>query len=464
MNILTLFSRHLIKRAGLCMCGLLFASVSLTAVEYPTRTKGATKVRIYEQQLMPETSGGISGGPGHVIAKYADLVNKAIAYKQQHPSQTVEIRFATYKMSYDIYCGFNPADTASYLKVSDSDFAGNNSEKLIWSFCKAAQAGVKVKMIIHKEGESSIPLSTITGYLDANGGANLQYKVVNWGNGSNEQMHNKFLLVSRTRSGSTDYNSIVYTTSANVDEWKAYGPKSSKNWAQTGVLLYQNSGVYNAYKKYFDDALWVHAADTSATAFRNTMATLHSTGSGINYPEDADGVSAYFYPVSDANFWTATYNPHKYVLDIINTGSGVTEPYVKMNQGYVRFNHASWTEFGARFMTAITTMATKHGITLGSSSVSNVRCVVMDSDTNGFTPPIASNRVALNKETHSKNMTYALTVNGTANYYSTGGSTNAKYNDFVLKANNIIMIREVGSANKEVYQDFYDVFQYAFNL
>ena len=74
-------------------------------------------------------------------------------------------------MSYDLYMGFNPASTSTYLGVSDSDFAGADSEKLLWSFCKAAQAGVIVKLIIHKNGESSIPLSTITNYLDTNGGA-----------------------------------------------------------------------------------------------------------------------------------------------------------------------------------------------------------------------------------------------------------------------------------------------------
>lgn len=242
------FLRAVTRCSALCLLGLAFIAQTAHAVEYATRTKGNTKVRVYEQRLMPETSGGTSGGPGHVIAKYSDLVQKAIAYKAAHPGETVEIRFTTYRMSFDIYMGFNPS-ASTYLRVSDSDFAGSDSEKLIWSFCKAAQAGVIVKLIIHKAGESGIPLSSITDYLDTSGGPNLSYKIVGWGNSSNEQMHNKFLLVNKTRSGSNDYHSIVYTTSANVDEWQAYGPIGSKNWQQTGVLLYQNSGVYNAYKK-----------------------------------------------------------------------------------------------------------------------------------------------------------------------------------------------------------------------
>ena len=456
--------RTIARHAALCFLALSFTAQTAQAVEYSTRTKGNTKVRVYEQRLMPETSGATSGGPGHVIAKYSDLIQKAIAYKTAHPSETVEIRFTTYRMSYDIYMGFNPASTSTYLGVSDSDFAGADSEKLLWSFCKAAQAGVIVKLIIHKNGESSIPLSTITNYLDTNGGANLSYKIVGWGSGSNDQMHNKFLLVNKSRSGSTDYHSLVYTTSANVDEWQAYGPISGKNWQQTGVLLYQNSGVYNAYKKYFDDALWPHAEDTSAAAFRSTMASLHAAPGGLNYAEDANGVSAYFYPVSAANLWSPSHNPVAKVFDVINNASGVTAPFVKMNQAYLRFHNASWTEFGEIFMDEIDTMATRHSIDLSNTSVANVRFVVMDDDAgSGDYSPIASNRLSLAQPTHSKNFSFALTRSGTPHYYSIGGSKNAKYNDFVLKANNMIMIHEVGSTNKEVYQDFYDVFDYAFD-
>lgn len=460
------FLRAVASCVTTCLLALPFIIFTLTAhaVEYSTRTKGNTQVRVYEQRLMPETSGGTTGGPGHVIAKYSDLVQKAIAYKAAHPSETVEIRFTTYRMSFDIYMGFNPASSSTYLDVADSDFAGADSEKLIWSFCKAAQAGVIVKLIIHKAGEATIPLSTITDYLDANGGSNLSYKIVGWGDASNDQMHNKFLLVNKTRSGSTDYHSIVYTTSANIDEWQAYGPISSKNWQQTGVLLYQNSGVYNAHKKYFDDALWPHAEDTSAAAFRSTMASLHSAPGGLNYAQDADGISAYFYPVSAGNLWSPTYNPVAKVLDIINNASGVTAPFVKMNQAYLRFHHASWTEFGEIFMDEINTMAFRHSIDLSDSGVANVRYVAMDDDDDGNDfSPIASNRLSLDQPTHSKNFTFALTLNGTPHYYSIGGSTNAKYNDFVYKANNMIMIHEVGSADKEVYQDFYDVFDYIFN-
>jgi hypothetical protein len=447
-------------------CFFILPLIGLTAhaVEYPTRTKGNTQVRVYEQRLIPATSGSLTGGPGHVIAKYSDLIQKAIAYKTAHSNETVEIRFTMYRMSYDIYMGFNPASSSTYLGVSDTDFASADSEKLIYSFCKAAQAGVIVKLIIHKNGESAIPLSTITNYLDTNGGANLSYKIVGWGDASNDQMHNKFLLVSKTRSGSTDYHSIVYTTSANVDDWQAYGPISSKNWQQTGVLLYQNSGVYNAYKKYFDDALWPHAEDTSAAAFRSTMASLHAAPGGLNYAEDADGVSAYFYPAPAADLWSPAYNPVAKVFDIINNASGVTAPFVKMNQAYLRFHHASWTEFGEIFMDEIDTMAARHGIDLSDPVVANVRYVTMDDDDDGNDfKPIASNRLSLNQPTHSKNFTFALTLNATPHYYSIGGSTNAKYNDFVLKANNMIMIHEVGSADKEVYQDFYDVFDYIFN-
>lgn len=449
------------RLVAVCLAALVAVPLSSQAIEYATRTKGNSKVRVYEQRPAPDST----GSTGHVIAKYSDLIQKAIAYKQAHASETVEIRFTTYRMAYDLYVGFNPAATSTYLKVADSDFAGADSEKLIYSFCKAAQAGIIVKMIIHKEGESAIPLSTITDYLDDNGGPNLSYKIVGWGDSSDNQMHNKFLLIDKTRSGSSDYHSVVYTTSANVDDWSGYNPISSKNWQQTGVIVYQNAGLYNAYKKYFDDALWPHATDASPTAFRSTMAGLHAAPGGLNYAEDADGISAYFYPISAGNFWSTTYNPVAKVFNIINNTSGVTAPFVKMNQGYLRFHNANWTEFGEYFMDEVNEMAFLHSLDLSNSATSNVRLVVGDDDrdSNDYAP-IHGSRLSLDQATHSKNFSFALTLSGTAHYYSAGGSTNAKYNDFVLKANNILMIHEVGSANKEVYQDFYDVFDYVFDL
>lgn len=461
MNIPTLPSRKRIKPIAICSCGLLLAGLPLSAVEYPTRTKGSTKVRIYEQRPMPETNGGAKGGPGHVIAKYSDLIQKAIAYKQQHPTEAVEIRYATYKLSKFVYIGFNPAASSTYLGVSNTDFAGADSEKLMWSLRKAAQAGVKVKVLFQLPGESGVPLSELTDYFDAETSSNFEYKVVAWPTGG--VMHNKFLLINKTRAASgSEFDSIVYTVSANVDEWKEWGPASSKNWQQTGVLLYQNSGVYNAYKKYFDQALWPHAEDTTLTNFQNTINALHA-GNGLNYPEDSNGISAYFYPFPGSSFWSTTYNPHAKLFNTINNNGNVSDPVLKMNQSEVNFHHASWTEFGELWMDGVNEMATVHSIDLSDTGVAAVRIVdrTNDDDGNDYAP-IASNRLSLGQPTHSKNNMYTYDLSGTQYYYSLGGSTNAKRAAFA-RANNIIMIKEVGTANREVYQDFYDVFQYIFH-
>jgi hypothetical protein len=431
---------------------------------YPVRNKGATKVQVIEQRHMPETLNGALGGPGHVVAKFSDLIQKAIAYKTAHPSETVEIRSATFRMAMNVYVGFNPANPSTYLDVSNTDFAGADSEKLLWSYCKAAQAGVKVQMIIHDKSESNVSLAAITNYLDANGGPNLSYRIVGWGEGSDEQMHNKFLLINKTRTGTTEQHSVVYTATANFDEWRAYGPVSSHNWHQSGVVLNQNSALYGAYQKYFDSALWPHAQNSNPNAFRTAMQNLHSAPGGLNYAEDADGISAYFYPYFASNVWTTSGNPVAKIMNIINTGANVTAPYVKMNQAYLRFSNGNWSEFGTHFMTDIREMALQHGLNLASPSTSNVKFVVMDAD-NGSSDfsPLASSNVHLNKKTHAKNFQFALTIGGTPHYYSLSGSTNAKHNDFMLKANNMIVIHEVGAAAKEVYLDFGDMFTYMFS-
>lgn len=430
------------------------------AVIYPVRTKGTAKVQVIEQRHMAE-SGSTVGGPGHVVAKFSDLIQNAIAYKTAHPTETVEIRSATYKMALDAYVGFNPGNASTYLNVSDSDFAGSDSEKLIYSYCKAAQAGVKVQMNIHLASDASI--AQVKAYLDANGGPNLSYRFVGWGTGSDEQMHNKFMLINKIRSGTSDQSSVVYTATANFDEWRAYGPVSGNNWHQAGVIVSQNDGLYGAYKKYFDSALWPHAQDTSPTAFRATMQSLHTASGGLNHAEDSSGISAYFYPYYGTNVWSTTANPMAKIMQTINTGANVTAPYVKMDQAYLRFHNNAWSELGAALMTDIHEMALQHGLDLSSSSTSNVKFVVMDDDDDGDDySPLPGAKVHRNKKTHGKTSQFAYTQGGTPHYYSLTGSTNAKYNDFMLKANNMIVIHESGTGNNPVYGDFGDMFSYMF--
>lgn len=449
--------------ASLGLAAILLPDVA-HAVEYAVRTKGTTKVQVIEQRHMPETSGSTVGGPGHVVAKFSDLIQKAIAYKTAHPTEAVEIRSATYKMAMDLYVGFNPASPSTYLNVSNSDFAGADSEKLLWSYCKAAQAGVNVKLIIHKEGESGTSLSAIKAYLDTNGGPNLSYRFVGWGDASDDQMHNKFLLINKMRSGTTDQHSVVYTATANFDEWRAYGPVSGNNWHQSGVVLHQNIALYGAYLKYFDSALWPFAQDTNPSAFRTAMLNLHSAPGGLNYAEDSDGISAYFYPYFAPNVWTTSGNPVAKIMKIINTEANVTAPFVKMDQAYLRFHNSTWPEFGAYFMTDIKEMALQHALDLSSSATSNVKFVAMDDDNAGTDfSPMANANVHRNKKTHAKNFQFALTMGGTPHYYAISGSTNAKHNDFMLKANNMIVIHEVGAAAKEVYLDFGEMFSYMFS-
>ncbi len=454
-------STSLLRRIVSIGLATILLSNAAHAVVYAVHTKGTTKIQVVEQRHMPESSSS-AGGPGHVVAKFSDLIQNAIAYKTAHPTEAVEIRSATYKMALDTYVGFNPSSTSTYLNVSNSDFAGSDSEKLIYSYCKAAQAGVKVQMIIHLASDASI--ADVKAYLDANGGPNLSYRFVGWGTGSDEQMHNKFMLVNKIRSGTSDLSSVVYTATANFDEWRAYGPVSGNNWHQAGVLVSQNSGLYGAYKKYFDSALWPHAQNTSPTAFRATMQSLHTAPGGLNYPEDSSGISAYFYPYDGSDVWSTTANPMAKIMHTINTDANLTGPYVKMDQAYLRFHNAAWSELGAALMTDIKEMALQHGLNLSSSSTSNVKFVVMDDDDDGNDySPLASANVHRNKKTHGKTSQFAYTQGGTPHYYSLTGSTNAKYNDFMLKANNMIVVHESGTGNNPVYEDFGDMFSYMFS-
>lgn len=114
------------------------------AVQVPLRSGETAAVKVYH-------FAGRGGRAHRVIYKYADLLNRAIAHKlsPQGKYDEVFVNFAIYKIGIRTFVGFNPLKPESYGLVGGSDFAGDDSEKLIYSLVKAAKKGVTVRMVYH---------------------------------------------------------------------------------------------------------------------------------------------------------------------------------------------------------------------------------------------------------------------------------------------------------------------------
>jgi hypothetical protein len=430
-----------------------------------TITVGSTSVKIYSYD--PQGT-----AEDHVAFKYGDLLNRAATYKNAHPSEAVEVKFVMYKFEKNVYVGFNP-DSSSYGYVKNTDFAGDDSERLIWSVVKAAKNKVQVKLVFHNPTSDDIS-SYLNDYMNDFCYNSTTEKVSdylqfrrndNWyaplgGQDTLVQQHNKFMLVNKYAT----YTNALYITSNNIDLHTATGrPTASKDWTQCGTLLWNNAGLYNAYSRYFDkifdnynnvQAFW--------TAVRSGGTYNHANGN-LNY-SDAN-FSAYFYPMpvtatngdmndSTHNAWVPAFNPVAAITDEMVAATGQAR-YVKINMYNLKTD-----PYGNKFISRM------HDLQ-NSANNTDIKCYVnVDTEdpggTNLTTALSFMDELVYGAKTHCKNYTYAFSTGGTLKYYSITGSTNAKKSEYCFKANNALVIKETTSAHP-VYDEFKAVFEDAGN-
>lgn len=253
------------------------------------------------------------------IFKYSDIINRAIAYKQLHPSTDVQIKFVMYKISSEAYVGFDPSDINSYGYVKGNDFGGVHSEKLIYSIVKAALNQVKIDFAYHFDEGSTNTYNYINGFMDNPCTTDntkkvsdyLRIRKITWGTESHQQMHAKYLTVNYyTGDNNTDENNTVLSTTGNVDSHGSTGIPTGKDWVQSGILINGHQELTASYNSYFD---LIFDNYSNQEAFKNAVRVKHASQS-LNY--DDTYFSSYFTPIP--------LNPSGNYTYIPETGDGST--------------------------------------------------------------------------------------------------------------------------------------------
>lgn len=409
------------------------------------------RVKVYSQ---PYTHDKKKLTDAHVTFKYGDLINRAIRAKESLPEdneEPVEIYFAIYKLARDVYIGINPNDKSSYGTVAGKDYGKDSTEKLVYSIIKAAKAGVKVYLLLQKGESSQKDTDAITNYLNDEDNwdgeylskrVNLSIILLKWGDDSDDQMHNKFMLLSHVKGDSGKvYKNCVYTSTANVDTWGDYNP--DKKYYQSGVTVYDHGPLYQHYKNYFN-IIRIHA-NKDQEGFAKEVIRRHREGS-LNYVNQDDPyISAYFYPVSpDLADENGLYSPFKEMIHKLSNQPD-KERWIKIHMAF--FREDFWEPLA-------------NGIS-NADGVEKIDLKIKTHDDKGVTFHGAKvKKYKTGCKTHVKNYQFALydNDNGDIQYYSITGSLNAKDNGFTKKANNLLVIKDSAEHPKAIYNIFKDMY------
>ncbi|HMO18624.1 MAG TPA: hypothetical protein PKA63_10180 [Oligoflexia bacterium] len=409
---------------------------------------GATPaVRIYSYNPKLDTR-------HHVILEYADLLNLAIEEKQANPSDIVEVKFAIYKIDPKIFVEVKTGNKASNEGFRGSDIAEMRSENLISLILRAIRAGVNVKLLYHNPDDDA----GIADFFSSHLGSNVRR--VGWGAVSSNQMHNKFVIMRKIHSNGKETGHVVYTTTANGDEFAINSYRPVWNVAQTGVLVRDHAELYNAYAEYFD-LIWDNYNDIRN--FRTVVRRQHGLGI-LNYADEH--FSAYFYPLPENNFdpeddytagWVSRFNP---ITELVN------KLYAVKGKRAVRIN-AYWVgtttgeeAFADRFGSSLSYLYTNPE---GNSPLFVMSAIHNRSKGIEFAPPIKpfDGQVLHSRaRTHEKNMTFAFS--DTQEFYSISGSVNLHRAEFRYKANNQLVIRELLKEH-QIYDAFNDILNNVMN-
>ena len=204
----------------------------------------STVVKIYQRPM--------NQYPDYVVFKYVDVMNQALRYKKAHPAEEVSVRFAMYSLSPDICFYFDESDP-KYGEIT-SEIIPGKTENILESIVRLAKNGVKVDFVVQSNitskmepyfAESCIadPSKKVSDFLD--------FHRVMWGGESEQQMHAKFITADKALDDDgTVLSNVVYLASHNVDPLYDGFYKSTQERAQTGVLIYGNKGIFDAFNRY----------------------------------------------------------------------------------------------------------------------------------------------------------------------------------------------------------------------
>ncbi len=454
--------------AVVCSSALLLGSTNVTNASVSSQVSfnygsKSVKVKVYSRD--------VGDAKNHPVFKYADLLNRAIAYKNAHPSTEVRVKFAVYKLAMGAYVGFDPAD-ASYGYVKGNDHGGAASEKLVYSLVKAAKNQVHVDLVFHKEDANEVS-NYLNGFMNDPTLTNaskkvsdyLKYRKITWGNEAAEQMHAKFMTVSHYAgdTGSLVANT-VYVSTANVDNHNSSGIPIGKDWVQSGMLINGHEELVESFDTYFG-LIYANAYDQGA--FHTAVRQQHATGS-LNYSDTH--FSSYFYPIPESpqghytyvpetgdmsaangNAWDPNFNPIAKYVNQMKSMPG--DRYFKANVYHLKMDN-----FGQKLYDELEAISNdssaglKHYRLLANvNSYEHVRTVGVFNNIGIMQFPTL---------THAKD--YLFAFSGASEYYTVTGSANLKLDEFVSKANVSIVVKEFTTAHP-IYNAYKEIYEYQYH-
>ncbi len=449
-------------------------------------SEAQAKVQIYAYNPSANTGGS------EVIFQYGNLIQQAMDWKlsPEGGADEVAIHLALYKLDQRIYLNTH-AGTDGYGRVSGDDFAGGNSQKLIYMLVQAARAGVQVKLIYHNPSELDDvedPSEGIRSYLidafyedcrvrptcDVSiGEGALHVHRVNWPNGKTTgQHHNKFMLVSKL--GPEDRNN-VYISTANADGHTNFVP--SPNYVQSAVLIGEHPELYTAYRNYFEK-VWAHSNDIwNIDSYPpNNGQEMHdgflaSVRDSSSQPNHSDGTlnysdsrfQAYFYPLPRENCdgpggssdaWSLTHNPVAMLVERLDEHSEQNR-YLKINMYHLKSDR-----FGNELHASI-----KEAFDRSTVYHLDIKAAIRKDSAGATFANFSEWGLEWMAPTHAKNYNFAFTAE--QEFFVITGSTNAKWDAYCSKANTQLLIREHdvienGEVLHPIYDRFREIFLYAY--
>ena len=232
-------------------------------------------VKIYQRQM--------DEYPCKPLFKYVDVMNQALRYKKTHMNEDVEIRFAMYTLSLASYFHTDDSDP-DYGDMTSESIPGK-TENIMEALVRLAKHQVKVNFVaqtnITKEVEPLLDEPCIT---DSSKKVRdyLTFTYVRWGGESEQQMHAKFITASKVLDDEGKVHSdVVYLASSNIDALYDNFFKSTQERAQTGVLIQDCQGMYDAFNKYQG---WVYKYFENQKGFQDEVRAAHKAKT-LNYSD-----------------------------------------------------------------------------------------------------------------------------------------------------------------------------------
>lgn len=428
-----------------------------------------------------------------VLFTYGSMIHRAKLYKDYivatDNDHEVTIDFAVYKLARDVWTCVNP-DDPHYGEVHGKASSCGDKEtdsKIIYKLVEAANAGVKVRLLYHNPQElvAKKPFDTIGEYLRTrpsdgpwNGGGipnsdsddrNFRIHRANWYKGETSgQMHNKFMLASHMLdleddAGGPVTTNATFVATANVDSLK---DDSKKKYAQSGVLVAEEPGLFAAYREYFQ-VVWDHTLAPedvtreedggSSSLWKQYRAFMTSDERPANYASEDGTLQAFFYPVPGDEIWDVTDNAVARHVHAMESDAASGKRYMKFDMYHLKGGY--FVQHLAQHLHEMSNLHlrgyyqkdSKHGTTK-STSLTFQEAHAGDYDVR-YGPEGCS------RKTHAKNyLLYYRNADEEPRWVTITGSTNGKDDAYNSKANNQLAVVEEKGGSKNIYQAHKDLF------